>query len=79
MTPGPGAEAAYRVVAVKSENAPSSYRVEKSYAASPRTLKVAEDGSCEKVLKVFKTEEEAKRYAESLQKKAVAAPTGKKG
>ncbi len=81
MTPGPGSEPAYRVVAVKSENAPSAYRVEKTYAASPKTLKVGEDGSCEKVLKVFKTEEEAKKYAESL-RKAAAVPdqkTQKKG
>lgn len=78
MTPGPGSEAAYRVVAVKSENAPSSYRVEKTFAAAPKTLKVAEDGSCEKVLKVFKTEEEANKYSESL-RQAAATPAGKKG
>ena len=65
MTPGPGSEAAYRVVAEKSENASPTYRVEKTFAASPRTLKVTDEG-CERVLKVFKTEAEAKKYAEAL-------------
>lgn len=71
-------------MAQKSENGPTAYRVEKTFAASPRTLKVTQDG-CERILKVFKTEEEAKRYAEELSKlqKTGAAdstePGGKKG
>lgn len=65
MTPGPGSESAFRVVAVKSADAPTSYRVEKTFAASAKTLKVTGE-KCERVLKVFKTEEEAKRYAEEL-------------
>ena len=85
MKPGQGSEAAYSVVAKKIENGPTDYRVEKTYAAAPKTLTPVEGGA-EKVLKVFKTEKEAKQYMEKLietqksgaSKAESTAPTAKK-
>lgn len=66
MTPGTGAEAAYAVVATKRAGAVPVYRVEKTFAAVPKTARRGEDGSVERVLKVFRDEASARQYKEKL-------------
>ena len=66
MTPGSGAEAAFGVTKVISGEK-VAYKVEKTFAAAPKGLKTNADGSQERLLKVFKTEEEATLYKEQLE------------
>ncbi len=66
MTPGAGAKTAYAVVAEKSENTPTQYRMEKTYSAAPKRVTRSGEGTCTRVLKIFPTQEEAEKYMGEL-------------